>query len=172
VFGSFSNVVAVVVVSLSWMGWDHRVDYPGNSLRSLVTRMEQLRHPTDAVVVDPWMGFTWMADGLPNAAISQDPSQFPWSQGFHVVGTGGNLLFNENYFMPSYYFQFIKKYTHRVWYVTERSGGRWPNADDGDPLVNSKSYQWFMQNGWSLSPTVLFGPHTAILLLNYTGAKG
>ena len=165
-------VVAVVVVSLPWMGWDHRVDYPGNSLRSLVTRMEQLRHPTDAVVVDPWMSFTWMADGLPNAAISQDPSQFPWSQGFHVVGTGGNLLFNENYFMPSYYFQFIKKYTHRVWYVTERSGGRWPNADDGDPLVNSKSYQWFIQNGWSLSPTVLFGPHTAIVLLNYTGAKG
>jgi hypothetical protein len=162
-------LVAVVIVCLSWMGWDHRTDYPGNALRTAVQKMNHLRQPGDVVVVDCWMSFTWMADGLPHAALSRDPSFYPWSQGFHITSTGNNVLFSENYFMPSWTYPYISKWTKRVWYVDERSGGTWPSASTTDPIIYTRNLTWFMQHGWVRTPTTIWGPHVAIMLLEYQG---
>jgi hypothetical protein len=160
---------ALAAVSLAWMGADHRTDYPGNALRVVVTKLFALKQPGDAVVVDPWMSFTWMADGLPDAMIDQRPSFIPWSQGFHITGTGNNVIFSENYFTPGWAFPYISKYTKRVWYVTERSGRAWPSATNGDPLIPSRTYTWFLQNGWVCTKQAIWGPHTAAVLLEYHG---
>ena len=162
-----SATAAACAAVLVAVGATHPAAYPTTDLRTLHAELAAQVRPTDVVVVDPWLTFTWSYDGLSPTAVSFAPTQLAWSQGFHVVSLSPGVVISTNYFFPDRSYSRLALRTHRIWYVAATVGHQ--SAIPGHPnhIEVTANYLYLRQIGWQRAGVYVTAPHTEAILLVY-----
>ena len=159
-------LVVASVIALSFVGLTNRSHYPTIDLKGPVAGMEAARLPSDGVVIDPWLGFTWAAADLPHFTVSREKSFFDWSQGFHINGDA-TYVFSETYFFPSWTYKYLDQHFSRLWYVAETGSPAWPATSPNDRIYVTRNLADLLSRGWVMTSTKFVGSHVEVVLLQY-----
>ena len=163
-----ATLSAISVVALLFVGLTNRAHYPTIDLKGPAAQMEAAREPGDIAVIDPWLGFTWAAAGIPEFTVSRQKFMFDWSQGFHINGNS-KYVFSENYFFPSWVYPYLKDDTQRIWYVAETGSPAWPAPSPQDQIYVTRNLADLYKLGWYATGRAFNADHVSIIELKYRG---
>jgi hypothetical protein len=144
--------------------------YPTTRVAPVFADVAAARKPSQFVVVDPWLTFTWADGGFTATSVSLRHTFFDWSQGFHVVSDRPDVIISRQYFFPDYDWRFIHEYTHQLWYFAMTSGPSWPAPGPHDPITPTRNYHTLRLDGWVPSATSFRSSHVEAVLMNYVAA--
>ena len=171
--GSNFLVIGVVVAASGCVtvGVLNRAHYPVINLRSLYAQFHSQVKPTDLIVVDPWMTFTWADLSLSKTEVAFNKTFFDWSQGFHVVSLESHVIISDQYFFPNVTYtllgDYMKLHPARIWYVGETENSPLPHAAPVSLLLPTRNLAYLLARGWVPTTTVYQSTHTMALLLRY-----
>jgi hypothetical protein len=162
-----TGLLALAVAALLFVGLTNRASYPSIELKNPVAQMEAVRQPTDYVVIDPWLSFTWASAGIPPYLISlQKSARSDWSQGFHITGLPP-YIFTESYFNPSWVYPYLSNYTSRLWYIAETGSPAWPATSPADRIYVTRNFRTLLGLGWSETGRFFHGDHVKIVEMKF-----